>query len=86
MPHPRVEHQLRTHPLVWDGRPAPNEEYVPPSSYLRSVEPPWTPAPASAHTVVVSRPRTALAQVQELVESAMPPSRQPDVLLGVSRW
>lgn len=81
--HPRVEQQLRTHPLVWSGEPIPNDHYVSPAAYLHSVEPPWTPAPSSAETVVVARPRTALAQVQELVEAAMLPSRQPDVLLGV---
>lgn len=83
VPEQRVEHQLRTHPLVWDGAPTPNDDYVPPPAYLRSVEPPWTPVPDSARTVDVTRPRAALAQVRDEVDSVTLPSRQPDVLLGV---
>lgn len=37
VPGVRVEQQLRTHPLVWTGEPAPNCDYVPPAAYLR----PW---------------------------------------------
>ena len=83
LPDVRIEHQLRTHPVVWDDGPRPSETYLPTSAYLRSVEPPWVERPADAHRVVIAHPHDALDQLHHLVERVSPAGRGPDVLLAV---
>ena len=79
-----VDGQLRAHPMVWDGtEPVANPAYVPTETYLRSVEPAWTPAPDSASWHRITGVREALPTLEALVEGPAGAGRSDEVLLAV---
>jgi anti-sigma regulatory factor (Ser/Thr protein kinase) len=70
--------------MVWDGtEPVANPVYVPTETYLRSVEPAWTPAPADAPRHRITGVREALPVLEDLVEGPAGAGRSDEVLLAV---
>lgn len=78
-----VDNARRTHPLVWDhGEVVPSPHYQPTEEFLRSVEPPWTPAPEHRESVTVTTCGPARRFVHANVVAALT-DRADDVTLAV---
>lgn len=78
-----VDQARRTHPLVWDGgEVVPSPHYEPTEDFLRSVEPPWTPAPEHCESVSVVTCGPARRYVRSHVTAALA-ERADDVALAV---
>jgi anti-sigma regulatory factor (Ser/Thr protein kinase) len=78
-----VDNARRTHPLVWDGgEVVPSPHYEPTEDFLRSVEPPWTPAPEHRESVAVVTCGPARRYVRSHVVAALA-ERTEDIALAV---
>lgn len=79
-----LDAQLRAHPMVWgDAGPVQNPDYLTTQEFLRSVQPSWTPAPASARAFRVANPRRALPDLECQVRRSANVDRADEVLLAV---
>ena len=80
-----IDAVLQTHPLTWDGSaPTTSVGYLPTADYLRSVEPEWTPRPASARTVPVISARRAREVVTEVAQAHGANGRTDDMVVAVN--
>ena len=78
-----VADQLRAHPMVWGGtEPVDNPEYVDTETFLRSVEPSWTPTPDLPPPLVIDDVRRALPDLEAAVAGSGA-GREDEVLLAV---
>lgn len=80
----RLDAQLRVHPLVWGGTgPVDNPDYLSTETFLRSVQPGWTPVPVSARACRIASSRRALPDLEGLVRGSAHGDRTDEVLLAV---
>jgi anti-sigma regulatory factor (Ser/Thr protein kinase) len=80
-----IDAALRTHPLTWGGsEPVPSAAYVETGSYLRSVEPDWTPRPRRAHTRTVTSPAEARRVIRDLAGGAADGTLEENVVVAVN--
>jgi anti-sigma regulatory factor (Ser/Thr protein kinase) len=85
VPQPLLDSALRVHPYVWDGsRTAPSPHYRPTEEFLRSVEPPWSPPPATRDSQVVSAPAEARSIVASTLPAPAEEALRDDVTLAVN--
>lgn len=80
-----IDNVLRTHPMIWDGcAPAPSPSYEDTATYLRSVEPAWSPRPVSATTIRVTEAGQARMAVRDAARNDGWAPRTEDMTLAVN--
>ena len=80
-----IDAVLRTHPMMWGGSgPVPSPIYEDTTTYLRRVEPPWSPRPPDALSRRVLDARGGREVVEEALGTELRTERGQDVLIAVN--